>query len=76
MEEDAESSAAGKEALLYASADAGIKIYEKGDFAASQIANMDTYLLKNVGLFPDILERKMKHHLDKGDTVREYCFCL
>ncbi|XP_075514892.1 protein IN CHLOROPLAST ATPASE BIOGENESIS, chloroplastic-like [Primulina tabacum] len=69
VEEDAQSSAVRKEALFYASADAGIKIYEKGDFAASQIANMDTYLLKNVGLFPDILERKMKHHLDKGDTV-------
>ncbi|XP_073126254.1 protein IN CHLOROPLAST ATPASE BIOGENESIS, chloroplastic-like [Henckelia pumila] len=69
VEEDAESSSARKEALFYASADAGIKVYEKGDFAASQIANMDTYLLKNVGLFPDILERKIKHHLDKGDNV-------
>ncbi|KZV22109.1 hypothetical protein F511_11637 [Dorcoceras hygrometricum] len=69
VEEDAGSSATRKEALFYACTDTGIKIYEKGQFAASQIANIDTYLLKNVGLFPDILERKIKHHLDKGDTV-------
>ncbi|KAL0450367.1 UNVERIFIED_CONTAM: protein IN CHLOROPLAST ATPASE BIOGENESIS, chloroplastic [Sesamum latifolium] len=59
----------GNEDLFSASADAGNKFYEKGDFAASQISSLETYLLKKVGLFPDILERKVKQHFDKGDQV-------
>ncbi|KAK4393279.1 protein IN CHLOROPLAST ATPASE BIOGENESIS, chloroplastic [Sesamum angolense] len=69
VEEDAKSSQERNEELFSASADAGNKFYEKGDFAASQISGLETYLLKKVGLFPDILERKVKQHFDKGDQV-------
>ncbi|XAR74005.1 hypothetical protein NMG60_11008154 [Bertholletia excelsa] len=55
--------------IFHAAGDAGEKIYKKGDFAASQISNLDVYLLKKVGLFPDILERRVTHHLEKGDYV-------
>ncbi|KAI3452002.1 hypothetical protein Pfo_008667 [Paulownia fortunei] len=69
VEEDFKNSQERNEELFYASADAGNKFYEKGDFAASQISSLETYLLKKVGLFPDILERKVKQHFDKGDHV-------
>ncbi|KAL0343713.1 UNVERIFIED_CONTAM: protein IN CHLOROPLAST ATPASE BIOGENESIS, chloroplastic [Sesamum angustifolium] len=69
VEEDAKSSQERNEELFSASADARNKFYEKGDFAASQISGLETYLLKKVGLFPDILERKVKQHFDKGDQV-------
>lgn len=93
VEEDVKNSQEKNEELFYASADVGNKFYEKGDFAASQISSLETYLLKKVaqretylivncswfnkalilyqvGLFPDILERKVKQHFDKGDHVR------
>ncbi|PIM99266.1 hypothetical protein CDL12_28241 [Handroanthus impetiginosus] len=69
VEEDVKSSQERNEELFYALADAGNKFYEKGDFAASQIPTLDTYLLKKVGLFPDILERKVNQHFEKGDHV-------
>ncbi|KAK6116218.1 hypothetical protein DH2020_050014 [Rehmannia glutinosa] len=69
VEEDVKNSEERNEELFYASADAENKFYEKGDFAASQISSIETYLLKKVGLFPDILERKVKQHFDKGDHV-------
>ncbi|KAH6838060.1 cyclin delta-3 [Perilla frutescens var. hirtella] len=69
VEEDIKNSQERNEELFNASADAGNKFYEKGDFAASQLPSIETYLLKKVGLFPDILERKVKQHFDKGDHV-------
>ncbi|XP_043805166.1 protein IN CHLOROPLAST ATPASE BIOGENESIS, chloroplastic isoform X2 [Manihot esculenta] len=51
------------------SADAGASLYTRGDFAKSQISDLDAYLLRKVGLFPDVLERKVIHHLEKGDYV-------
>ncbi|KAL2528551.1 hypothetical protein Fot_21152 [Forsythia ovata] len=45
------------------------KLYKKGDFAASQISSIEIYLLKKAGLFPDVLERKVRQHFDKGDQV-------
>ncbi|KAF6143375.1 hypothetical protein GIB67_001319 [Kingdonia uniflora] len=55
--------------LYDASLDAGKKLYTRGAFAESQISNLDVYLLKKVGLFPDILERKVRQHFEKGDQV-------
>ncbi|KAL8477056.1 hypothetical protein ACS0TY_029392 [Phlomoides rotata] len=67
VEEDVKNSQERNEELFHASA--GNRFYEKGDFAASQISSLETYLLKKVGLFPDILERKVEQHFDKGDHV-------
>ncbi|GFZ18773.1 hypothetical protein Acr_27g0005120 [Actinidia rufa] len=69
VEEDAKNSQESDNELFHAAADAGEKIYKKGDFAASKILNFDTYLLKKVGLFPDVLERRVAHHFKKGDPV-------
>ncbi|PSR87966.1 hypothetical protein CEY00_Acc30996 [Actinidia chinensis var. chinensis] len=69
VEEDAKNSQESDNELFRAAADAGEKIYKKGDFAASKISNFDTYLLKKVGLFPDVLERRVAHHFKKGDPV-------
>ncbi|CAK9167124.1 unnamed protein product [Ilex paraguariensis] len=69
VEEDAKNSQEGNKMLFHATADAGEKLYKKGDFAKSQISSLDVYLLKKVGLFPDILERKVIHHFEKGDHV-------
>ncbi|CAL4920342.1 unnamed protein product [Urochloa decumbens] len=44
-------------------------LYTKGDFKESQLADLDAYLLKKVGLFPDVIERKTLRHLEKGDNV-------
>ncbi|KAK9163402.1 hypothetical protein Syun_004304 [Stephania yunnanensis] len=65
VEEDANN----KGHLYEASSEAGKKLYRRGDFAESQIANLDVYLLKKVGLFPDLLERKVMQHFEKGDHV-------
>lgn len=66
VEEDAGSS---NGELYDASSEAGKKLYRKGDFVESQIANLDSYLLKKVGLFPDVLENKVLRHFEKGDDV-------
>ncbi|KAK9288979.1 hypothetical protein L1049_017450 [Liquidambar formosana] len=50
--------------LYDASSDAGKKFYRRGDFSESLMANLDIYLLKKVGLFPDVLERKVKRHFE------------
>jgi hypothetical protein len=50
VEEDAKDSQERNEELFYASADAGEKLYRKGDFAESGISNLDGYLLKKVSV--------------------------
>ncbi|XP_078445083.1 protein IN CHLOROPLAST ATPASE BIOGENESIS, chloroplastic-like isoform X2 [Wolffia australiana] len=47
----------------------GIEFYKKGDFSESGITDVNVYLLKKVGLFPDIIESKAEHHLERGDNV-------
>ncbi|XP_077224430.1 protein IN CHLOROPLAST ATPASE BIOGENESIS, chloroplastic-like isoform X2 [Tasmannia lanceolata] len=69
VEEDANNSQGNYEELFCASSEAGRKLYKRGDFAESKISNLDVYLLKKVGLFPDVLERKVIQHLEKGDHV-------
>lgn len=69
VEEDIKGPQERNDELFHVSAGAGEKLYQKGDFAASGLSSVDIYLLKKVGLFPDILERKIKHHFQKGDHV-------
>ncbi|KAK7307642.1 hypothetical protein VNO77_40885 [Canavalia gladiata] len=69
VEEDAKNGQERNEELFNASADAGKKLYRKGDFADSGISNLDVYLLKKVGIFPDIIERKVTRHFEEGDHV-------
>lgn len=69
VEGDAQNSGENIDELFHASADVGAKFYEKGDYAKSQISNLDVYLLKKVGLFPDVLERKVMRHFEEGDQV-------
>ena len=51
VEVDAENSNEDSDEFFHASADLGEKVYKKGDFARSQISNLDAYLLKNVKTF-------------------------
>ncbi|KAK7309199.1 hypothetical protein RJT34_05738 [Clitoria ternatea] len=69
VEEDVKSSQERNEELFYVSAEAGKQLYRQGDFAESGISNLDVYLLKKVGLFPDIIERKVTRHFEEGDHV-------
>ncbi|XP_022946988.1 uncharacterized protein LOC111451004 isoform X1 [Cucurbita moschata] len=69
VEEDAKGSGEQNDELFLAAADAGQKLYERGDLAESQIKNIDGYLLKKVGIFPDIIERKILRHFEEGDLV-------
>ncbi|KAH0448073.1 hypothetical protein IEQ34_021873 [Dendrobium chrysotoxum] len=55
--------------LWDAAADLGRELYNKGDVLSSGIADLDTYLLKKVGLFPDVIERKVARHLQREDHV-------
>nr|XP_027077710.1 protein IN CHLOROPLAST ATPASE BIOGENESIS, chloroplastic-like isoform X1 [Coffea arabica] len=68
-EEDIKGPQERNDELFHVSVGAEEKLYQKGDFAASGLSSVDTYLIKKVGLFPDILERKIKHHFQKGDHV-------
>ncbi|XP_057990149.1 protein IN CHLOROPLAST ATPASE BIOGENESIS, chloroplastic isoform X2 [Hevea brasiliensis] len=69
VEEDANNICGSNGELYDASSEAGKKLYRKGDFAESQVASLDSYILKKVGLFPDVLERKVMHHFEQGDYV-------
>ncbi|KAK6253528.1 hypothetical protein QUC31_015248 [Theobroma cacao] len=60
--------------LFHASSEAGKKLYTRGDFAESQISSLDVYILKKVGLFPDVLEHKVMRHFEEGDQVRNVWF--
>ncbi|XP_065871524.1 protein IN CHLOROPLAST ATPASE BIOGENESIS, chloroplastic-like [Euphorbia lathyris] len=69
VEEDANNFHGINGKLYDASSEAGEKLYKRGDFMESQISNLDQYILKKVGLFPDVLEGKIKRHLKEGDHV-------
>ncbi|KAL6645373.1 hypothetical protein ACP70R_016981 [Stipagrostis hirtigluma subsp. patula] len=66
---EADISGDGDDDVWSAVGEAGKNLYSKGDFKESQLSDLDVYLLKKVGLFPDVLERKTLRHLDKGDPV-------
>ncbi|KAL1824291.1 hypothetical protein ACET3Z_011069 [Daucus carota] len=69
VEEDANTSQGSNSEMFEASADAGINLYKKGDLGRSQYSSVDVYLLRKVGLFPDLLERKVMNDFEKGDLV-------
>lgn len=69
VEEDASSPKHSNRELFHASANAGKKLYQEGSFAELQMPNLDMYLLRKVGMFPDVLERKVKQHLANGNHV-------
>ncbi len=72
VEEDTTtSSSSGSEeyALASRTGEFGSSLYRKGDYAASQMASVDVYLMKKVGLFPDVFERLAMRHLERGDEV-------
>ena len=48
VEAGAKNSSKDREELFHDSADVGKKLYTKGDFAKSQISNLDVYLQKQV----------------------------
>nr|AGT15925.1 hypothetical protein SHCRBa_040_O01_F_50 [Saccharum hybrid cultivar R570] len=54
---------------LWAAVGEAGNLYAKGDFKESQLPDLDVYLLKKVGFFPDVIERKTLRHLEKGDNV-------
>ncbi|KAF0932844.1 hypothetical protein E2562_012170 [Oryza meyeriana var. granulata] len=66
---EADISAGDADDLWSAVGDAGKNFYTKGDFKELQMADLDAYLLKKVGLFPDVIERKTSRHFEKGDYV-------
>lgn len=47
----------------------GRELYRKGGFRESELSSVDVYLMKKVGLFPDVFERLAEKHLEKGDEV-------
>jgi hypothetical protein len=51
VEEDANNFNESDGELFHAASDVGEKLYRRGDFAESQIANLDGYLLKEVKLY-------------------------
>ncbi|XP_050364615.1 protein IN CHLOROPLAST ATPASE BIOGENESIS, chloroplastic-like [Argentina anserina] len=69
VEEDAKHAGESNKEIFHASGVVGEKLYRKGDFAKSEISKLDIYILRNVGLFPDVLERKVKSHFEEGDQV-------
>ncbi|OMO74102.1 hypothetical protein CCACVL1_16982 [Corchorus capsularis] len=69
VEEDANKPDGNNGELFHASSEAGEKLYTRGDFAESQLPNLEAYLLKKVGLFPDLLERKVNRHFEEGDQI-------
>ncbi|KAH9663642.1 protein IN CHLOROPLAST ATPASE BIOGENESIS [Citrus sinensis] len=75
VEEDAKNLLESSGMLFHVAAEAGEKLYKKGNFAKSQISDIDVYLLRKVGLFPDVLERKVMQHFAKGDH-RLCCACF
>ncbi|KAH7294368.1 hypothetical protein KP509_28G068500 [Ceratopteris richardii] len=48
---------------------AGVSLYKPGDFDDANMPNVQVYLMKKVGLFPDVFEYLSKQHLERGDQV-------
>ncbi|MCO5611653.1 hypothetical protein L7F22_065908 [Adiantum nelumboides] len=67
VEED--SSKDGTRNLLNRCEAAGVSLYKQGDFANSKMPSVQSYLLKKVGLFPDVFEHLANHHVQRGDEV-------
>jgi hypothetical protein len=65
-----EEDAAGTSGRIAESAgEVGSTLYRRGDFEASKSSSVDIYLMKKVGLFPDVFERLAMRHFDNGDNI-------
>uniref|UniRef100_A0A1J3I6I0 Cyclin delta-3 n=1 Tax=Noccaea caerulescens TaxID=107243 RepID=A0A1J3I6I0_NOCCA len=69
VEEDVSKSQESSQEIFDAAGEAGKRLYGKGDFGRSGLKDLDVYLLRKVGLFPDSLERKVIRHIENGDHV-------
>lgn len=59
----------GAGAVVAAAGPEGKALYEAGAFGRSGLPTMDAYLTRKAGMFPDVAERLVQAHLDKGDTM-------
>ena len=66
----AEDDHSGPGPLAEAAGPEGASLYKAGDLAAAGLAGKpQIYLIKKVGMFPDVSEALAMGHLSKGDTV-------
>ncbi|PSC67647.1 Cyclin delta-3 isoform 1 [Micractinium conductrix] len=65
----AEEEAGGGGAVAAAAGGDSGALYARGAFAASKLPTMDAYLTRKAGMFPDVAERLVQAHLDKGDQM-------
>ncbi|KAG0581573.1 hypothetical protein KC19_4G262100 [Ceratodon purpureus] len=66
VEEDAAGSS-GR--IAECAGEVGSGLYRRGDFELSKSSSVDVYLMKKVGLFPDVFERLAMRHFDNGDNI-------
>ncbi|KAL4422026.1 hypothetical protein ABPG77_005456 [Micractinium sp. CCAP 211/92] len=59
----------GSGAVAAAAGPEGGALYEAGAFGRSGLPTLDAYLTRKAGMFPDVAERLVQAHLDKGDTM-------
>ncbi|KAL1212205.1 Protein IN CHLOROPLAST ATPASE BIOGENESIS [Cardamine amara subsp. amara] len=75
VEEDVSKPEESSQEIFDAAGEVGKKLYRKGNFALSTMSrhmDLDAYLLRMVGLFPDSLERKVIRHIENGDHVSAF----
>lgn len=67
VEEDVDKDSTGS--LLKRCENVGVSLYKRGEFADSKMPSVQVYLMKKVGLFPDVFEHLAFQHLKRGDEV-------
>lgn len=67
VEEDAAGTSSGR--IAESAGEVGSILYRRGDFEASKSSSVDIYLMKKVGLFPDVFERLAMRHFVNGDNI-------
>ncbi len=55
----------GRGVIAEAAGQAGQAIYSTGDAAS----NLNAYLTRKAGMYPDIVEQLVANHLEKGDSM-------
>lgn len=65
-EEDA---AESTDSIASAAGSEGSKIYGRGAYRSSGLSTVDAYLTRNVGMFPDVVERLALNHVARGDHM-------
>jgi hypothetical protein len=69
VEEDTDTKSSSGGQVAESAGTLGRSLYVKGDFGASKLSSVDVYLMKQVGMFPDVFERLALRHLEKGDSI-------